>query len=134
MSAFMVEDKTINRVVSWLSDDQEGDWIKRRLDIHLADNENSQEFRQSLFQMNIDGVNARYGEDESKEFRPLEYKFRYELTNQFQVLKSLQCLLYQCSEGDVPETELYKTMKDYEHSMAMRIVRNLPQYDKAQWG
>jgi hypothetical protein len=57
----------------------------------------------------MNGVDARYGDGEARKFRQLDYRYREtESVPLVQVLKSLQCWLYQCSEGNVPETELYK--------------------------
>jgi len=50
------------------------------------------------------------------------------------VIKSLQCWKYQCSEGDIPETKLYQFFEEVEHHLALKIVINLPEYDKATWG
>jgi len=51
-----------------------------------------------------------------------------------QSFKSAQCLRYQCSEGNVPETELYKQLETLIAAMAESIVQELPEYDKAEWG
>ena len=50
-----------------------------------------------------------------------------------QALKSLQCLIYQCSEGNVPATDLYQALRDLEHSMMDEIIRAMPAYQQAQW-
>src|SRR6266571_1036277 len=123
MSAFMVEDTTINRVVTWLK--REVSTSRFTLDM-LA---------QEMFQLNCDGVNARYGNGEAEKFRPLNFTYRPEdCSSLVQVLKSLQCWNYQCSEGDVPETKLYQFFEEVEHHVALQIVMGLPEYKKAKWG
>ena len=90
-----------------------------------------------MFGLNVSGVNARYGEDEAHKFRPLDfqYKFIADCGGMVRILKSLRCWLYQCSEGDIPETsELYKTMKEISNVIASEIIDDLPEYDKAPWG
>ena len=135
MSAFMVLDKTINRVITFLKDDQESKWFRSEhysLNSRHTDEEWA-ELGQALFQMNIDGVDSRYGIGEAAGFRPLDYKFSYEFATKIQVLKSLDCLLYQCSEGEVPKTPLFKALNDYSNFLAHSIVGRLPDYDKAEW-
>jgi hypothetical protein len=103
-------------------DASEAGWIK-----HLG---------QAMFQLNINGVEARYGSGEAAKFRKLDY--RYQVTEPVpfvQVLKSLQCWLYQCREGDVPESELYKLFDDDVQPYLMsKIITMLPDYEEAAWG
>jgi hypothetical protein len=52
-----------------------------------------------------------------------------------QVLKSLQCWLYQCNEGDVPTTELYGLFDtDVQMYLMDTIITKLPEYEEATWG
>ena len=140
MSAFMVEDTTINRVVTWLK--REGapsrftlDRLARKYCVDLASDQWDEKLARAMFQLNCDGVNARYGEGEAGKFRPLNFTYKPEGdTFLVQVLKSLQCWKYQCSEGDVPETKLYQFFEEVEHHLALQIVIGLPAYDKAKWG
>jgi hypothetical protein len=61
-----------------------------------------------MFQLNISGVEARYGKGEAVKFRKMDYHYHLpESAPLAQVFKSLQCWLYQCCEGNVPETKLY---------------------------
>jgi hypothetical protein len=48
--------------------------------------------------------------------------------------KAMCCLLYQCSEGKVPNTPLYHELKRAAGELAQRIVQELPEYEKASWG
>lgn len=66
--------------------------------------------------------------------------------DEWQRFKSLQCLIYQCAEGTVPSTDLFKAMEHAENVIAMRLTRkaNIPdakraanddeRYEKASWG
>ena len=116
MSAFVVEDQVINRVLAFLS--QHNGRIPNLLmqelgvNIHLA--EETAKLGQSMIELN--------------------YSLRREPTNIIQAYKSLRCWLYQCAEGDVPETSLlYATMSRISDMLAHEIVQNLPQYDRAAW-
>jgi hypothetical protein len=140
MSAFMVEDKTINRVVTWLKREVATDWLTlpnlaREYDIDLTSDQWDEKLAQAMFQLNCDGVNARYGEGEAEKFRPLNFTYKPEGdTFRVQVLKSLQCWMYQCNEGNVPHTKLYQFFEEVEHHLAVQIVMDLPAYEKAKWG
>ena len=140
MSAFMVEDKTINRVTSTLYHDREAAWTQKQLfetcgiPTDGGRDRCAAQLGQLMFALNIRGVNARYGSDQAKEFRPLDYAYHYEMTTRMQALKSLRCWLYQCTEGDTDQQELYKIMDNYSHSLALSIINELPEYDQADWG
>jgi hypothetical protein len=88
-----------------------------------------------MFQLNIKAVDARYGKSEAAAFRKLNY--RYQVTEPLpmvQVLKSLQCWLYQCNEGDVPTAALYILFdSDIQMYLMDKIITALPEYHKAEW-
>lgn len=142
MSSFIVEDKTINTVVTWLYREvigSEGYYLGRSLN-ELGYFQCSEDWPEALandmFKLNIEAVNARYGDGEAEKFRDLDfvYQKQYALST-VQVLKSLQCWLYQCSEGKVPNTKLYKFFDEVvEKHLLKKIVYALGEYDKAQWG
>jgi hypothetical protein len=96
MSAFIVEDKTINRVVTWISlDIRSSLYFKQTLEKTLHIDTSSSTWKEQLgkacFQLNIDGVNERYGAGEAKCFRELNYRYAFEQCSIVQVLKSMQC-------------------------------------------
>ncbi len=136
----MVEDRTINRVVTWLSREVSIshftlDHLAREYGVDFVSANWEEQLAKRMFQLNCDGVNARYGEGEAEKFRPLNFTYTPELCGSLaQVLKSLQCWNYQCSEGDVPKTKLYQFFEEVEHYLAEKIVMDLPVYDKAVWG
>ena len=138
MSAFIVEDKTINKVVTKLAYDRDNDWQKRQFkekgyDLETLEGKNK--LGLAMFCLNIRAVNMRYKNGQAEDFRPLNYKFILEGNYpKISALKSLKCWLYQCSEGDCDKSELYKLMDDLANSWAYDIVTSLPEYDKAIWG
>jgi hypothetical protein len=140
MSAFMVEDKTINRVVSWLIREVAIspfiiDRLVRKYEVDLESSNWDEKLAQAMFQLNCDGVNARYGKGEAGRFRPLNFRYKREsYFSLVQVLKSLRCWKYQCNEGDVPQTKLYQFFGEVEKYLALQIVVDLPEYEKATWG
>jgi hypothetical protein len=90
----------------------------------------------AMFQLNVIAVDVRYGSGEAKRFRPLEYHYEVpEPVPLAQVLKSLQCWLYQCNEGDVPTTALYGLFdNDVQVYLMTEIIDALPEYQNAFWG
>lgn len=138
MSAFVVEDKTINRAVTFLAIDREGDWlrnyIRENLGVDLTTGIGRETLGQLMFSLNCDAVNQRYGDSEAKEFRTVNYAYRLESgVTRVQAFKSLQCWRYQCSEGDIEQNDLYKTMDSVLGHMAEMIVTRLPVYDSLAW-
>lgn len=141
MSAYIVEDETINRIVSYLDHDRDGEWMRRkvagvlgvaRFDV-LA-------LASAMFALNVEAVECRYGDSATYgtgegSFRPLDFAYSYESANVFQVIKSLKCWLYQCSEGDIPEqSALFRVLEQYAGELACGIVSDMPQYEAASWG
>lgn len=48
--------------------------------------------------------------------------------------KAMTCLRYQCSEGNVPDTALFKELARAIGEIACAIVEALPEYEAAPWG
>jgi hypothetical protein len=140
MSAFLVEDKTINSIVTWLTREVSTshftiDRLARKYGVDLTSDTWDEKLATAMFQLNCDGVTARYGEGEAEKFRPLTCTYKPEIYHSLvQVFKSLQCWKYQCSEGDVPQTKLYQFFEAVENHLAVKIVMDLPEYEKAKWG
>jgi hypothetical protein len=140
MSAYMVANETINRVVYWLYFEvAKSQWLREKLEKTSGVDTSAYEWTQTLgkavFQLNIDGVNARYGDGEAKQFRALDYRYKPAHSSAIQVLKSLQCWLYQCMEGEVVKQPLYIFFNTVvEPHLMSSIISNLPEYNKAVWG
>jgi hypothetical protein len=140
MSAFMVADTTINNVVNWLrrNIDQFSIIPHKLKEVGFDTSESgwAERLGYAMFQLNIEAVEARYGKGEAAKFRQLDYRFKHtEAVSLMQVLKSLRCWLYQCNEGDVPETELYGLFDtDVQMYLMGKIITALPEYEKAEWG
>jgi hypothetical protein len=140
MSAFLVEDKTINHIVNWLRSERflisEIPHKLKGLGFDMDKVDWEEKLGLALFQLNISGVEARYGKGEAVKFRKMDY--HYHLTESAalaQVLKSLQCWLYQCCEGNVPETKLYKLFDhDVQVYLMSKIISTLQEYQRAEWG
>lgn len=137
MSAYVVDDRSINRIVSKLHGSRDLTWLHRPLAELGFDNttEGNIALGQALFQLNVDSVNARYGDGQAAEFRPLDYAHHYEMTSMLQAYKSLKCWIYQACEGDVPLHPLFRFFEDKVlPAFADDIICNLPGYSAAVWG
>ncbi len=140
MSAFIVEDATINHVVSFINQLSVHASPRRELAAYGADLvtiEGQTELARAMFALNVSAVDQRYPDRKTctdAPFRAEDFTYRYTWANEIQAYKSLECWLYQCSEGDIPETSLlYNCMNRVRDCMAVELVRRLPAYEAAQW-
>ena len=86
-----------------------------------------------LFLMNRRALRDRY----PSHHHPLpEYNFQdgRSATTPVERLKAIRCLIYQCSEGKVPDSKLYKELEVMSGRLANVIVQNTHEYDGAPWG
>ena len=83
--------------------------------------------------MNVEAVMARYprsyksmlGED----FKYLEVK----PASQTQTIKTIECFLYQCGEGDIDKRELFIALDAYKNALGMKVVKATQAYDLSDW-
>jgi hypothetical protein len=136
MSAFVVADETINRVVTALYQRISHGSIPPELGVteflqagfNLATQEGACQLAEELFALNVAAVNARYGEGEAEKFRSLDFKFSIAITSPVQVIKSLESWLYQCTEGNIPSTRTYQAMKDVLFALCIDFVHQTKEY------
>lgn len=135
MSAFLVEDITINNVVNWLVRELPNNYyLTEELKKIGYSIEEPGKLAKDMFRLNLTSLKQRYGSPEG--FRELffTYKSTYPVAK-IQVLKSLQCWLYQCAEGNVVRKKLYRFFDEVVKVYLMsHIIYDLPEYDSAQWG
>jgi hypothetical protein len=143
MSAYMVADQTINQIVNWLGREvaQASGTISLRQKLLKLGFDASiagwaEILGQEMFVLNIQAVDARYGQGEAAKFRKLNYHYHVtQPVSLVQVLKSLHCWLYQCTEGDIPQTALYKLFaNEVQLYLMTEIIDTLPEYQHAVWG
>jgi hypothetical protein len=101
------------------------------------------DYGRQLWDMNCDGVNVRYGYtgENGATHEVFAWHCTFPKTGlkddirawRIEHVKSLQCLIYQCSEGDIDQRPLYKALRKKEHETLAEIVRSLPEYDAAEW-
>ena len=132
MSCFIVEKRTIDRIVAHIASVP----IDSRQKFYpLLAEENKNKLGCQLWRMNVDAYNYRYSESSHVPAEPYPiYVFsRISFYTPIQTFKSFECFIYQCSEGDIPKTELYKQVFAVSRQLAAEIVHSTSQYDKAEW-
>lgn len=147
MSAYIVKDETINKILNyiyWCHDDRIKYSLKKHLkkcgfDYEKLKNLNTdkeinkylKEFGQKLLNLNYKSVNACYNRKDKTHI----FQFKnIDGINKIQFLKSLGCFLYQSCEGEQDKTKLYLSLRDLENSICMAIVYESDEFKKAIWG
>lgn len=125
MSAFIVDDKTINSVVEFTSYARDAGHIRsmiaRELGVTLPSD--AVTLADAMFGLNVNAVEQRYGIGEAVSFRPLDFKYARPMdTTRAVAVENLGCWLYQCAEGNIPDTsKLYSAMEKVK-----RLIEAMP--------
>ncbi len=89
---------------------------------------------QRLYEMNCAALGARYG-DRYETGSKVQYVSSTLHVPLGQTLKSLECFRYQCSEGEVPKTELYEMLTRAIDALMGEILQACcPEYRNGKWG
>jgi hypothetical protein len=99
-------------------------------------NDWQEDLARNMFALNIVGVENRYGKGEAAQFRDLNFTYTPVVPPaDIQALKTLNCWLYRCDEGTIPDHPLYRFFDAVVvRHLLEKIVYHLPAYDKATWG
>ena len=133
MSAFLVGNRVINKIVKEVS---ESEYFKEKLEeeflIDLSNAEWQTQLGQKMLDINQAALSCRYGDPK----RDLTYTFQPVYCTKIEAIKALQCWLYQCAEGDIPQKEeLYIFFDNYVISRwTMDVVQATTEYEEAEWG
>jgi hypothetical protein len=137
MSAFLVEEKTLHKILSHIRYEiRKSTWLKNKFEEELGlDFSNlywQTHLGQKMWDLNQLSLGYRYGD------KPivLAYTFHPVLCTPIQAFKALQCWRYQCTEGEIPETSKLYTFFDSVviPALAEAIIMRSPEYDQAEWG
>lgn len=118
MSAWIVEYESINRIVDRMIRE---DYPKEK-----------QKLGKKLIKMNCEAVAQRYDTPIDKKVIRA-YKYQPTSVGKIQTYKTMGCFSYQCCEGNVPKTKLYKKISKEIAELADDIIGELPEYEKAIW-
>ena len=156
MSAYVVEDATIGRIVGYLYQRAASDRLAPSFMAPLAQpcdglgyalwadaQRPNGELRATcgrlaaaMHALNVAAVRHRYPDKaEADLFPPQPYTYR-QIVGQIvpvAAFKSLQCWLYQCSEGECKQTPLFKAFEAVAASLAVKVVMALPEYNALPW-
>lgn len=147
MSAFVVHPSVIDRIITHtLNETDRNDgrfWRLRILENAGYDGRSTEGLKhlaRNLHAMNVAAVSQRYTDSPMDDlpgagivYDPRFVPVQGDLAARCQYYMDLRCLIYQCSEGEVPEWPLYKALEQIANSVASEIVHSLPEYDRARW-
>ena len=86
-----------------------------------------------LFLLNQHALIQRYGKTFPNYFDIPIFSWNNKPVNKFQFLKSVECLIYQCSEGNTINKKLFKWLTKLEQSLRGCIIEDIEDYKKAKW-
>lgn len=125
MSAFFVSPETVADTVSVLVE------YGTNLPTH-----NRKQLGKALWRMNAKALAERYGDDDVTEYEPQIEAFASPKASpdKWQRVHSARCFRYQCSEGDVPETELFKLVDTAIESALESLGGDMRfEFDRCLW-
>tara|TARA_R100001530_G_C4296645_1_gene149404 strand:- start:576 stop:995 length:420 start_codon:yes stop_codon:yes gene_type:complete len=138
MSSFIVSYETMNNIINGLFWDHKfkeihGYIIYKKLNLNKS--EDYKRLIRDLYKLNFDAFNYRYSSKLSKNDLNFIKGFKWtdQKVNPFQFLKSCECLLYQCSEGNIIKRKLYKDFKILIECLKSYIIDSMPEYKKSTW-
>ena len=139
MSAFLVNTTVMAKVVTAILlnfDTFDGESTCRTAMLASptdAQKEAGTKIGQKLFLMNRRALCARYGLGDH--VRVPEFIFeKWADASPVSQFKAISCLIYQCSEGEVPNGPLFGELNRAAGQLAQAIVQELPEYEQASWG
>lgn len=137
MSAFIVSDAVMQKVVRAISVSRNSSWSQPFAGISVKSANDLDRIGAALFDMNDEAVSQRYGDEpqHAGEGWKFNNNFAPMSTNEkVAASKAMQCLIYQCSEGDVMDNGLFAALKAEAAYLAEDIIASLPAYADAAWG
>ena len=149
MSAYVVDNETITRILDFIRHDVKhgvGGISREPIAKYVFEGweldtvEDLEVFGNELLKMNRAAVMQRYPDSAPDNLpgpidpKPLIYTNGRMPQSLVRTYKDVQCLGYQCAEGNVPEWELYKQLDKYETRLAGKYIRSSEEYEVAPWG
>ena len=139
MSAFQVNGDCLYNVLTLIakSGGYGEHYEKAKEVIQMAKDRPAELFNQ-LAKLNIYALTERYESRMADMVSELKYNEQAYIEaqmyqNKFQLLKSLSCYNYQCSEGNAIRNSLHKICKGIFNEHCHDIVMRLPEYEQAKW-
>jgi len=137
MSSYIVDNKTINKIVNYIANGKDMDFhqrqIKEKYNIDLKTSLGCKLFGIKLLDLNTSGTCQRYKEQKNTAVLA-DYKYELLIVSRVQALKALSCFHYQCAEGDIFEDSFYNYLEGLKGSIALDIVSDTLEWNNAAWG
>ena len=163
MSANIVDENCLNVIVNFLFNEKvDREWTRgecfellKKRGYNLDKSIDCKRLFRDLLKLNIQAVESRYTDDhitylaemapdetlDHMETRPRKKRFEYidYPKNIYQSLKSIDCWLYNCYEGEPMESSMLvatlRNVRDIIHScLIQEIIEQIPEYKEAAWG
>jgi len=141
MSAYMVDDNTINKIIATLYNKvrvSEYYWSAEPLKnagYDLRKKEDRQRLAIRMYALNRRSIRERYSREAAKMDTQAGFTFQDTMpVSLVQTYKSIQCWKYQACEGTCDQASLYKLMSEVSNRLAHEIVTKSESYEKATWG
>jgi|SaaInlV_200m_DNA_2_1039689.scaffolds.fasta_scaffold20198_3 hypothetical protein len=145
MSSYIVDDKTINKIVAGLqSHHMRNKYPSLPECLRIDERDHAPLLGENMYKLNLHAVNARYPDtvensknlpgpcDELGNHAPYTYR-NENYHGQVPLYKSIQCFLYQCSDGNT-EDPLFIELDKFNIHLASEILSSLDTYENAPWG
>jgi len=146
MSAWMVSNETLSNIANLIDTYRVTGFNGFGYDMpdglmRIVGSKSTKQIFEMLVNMNKEALKARYPQSYAEmigetifDSKSNIYRTQYAgLTYHFQFLKSLQCYLYQCYEGNIPDCDLYKELTNLKHTLQSYIISKMPEYQAAEW-
>jgi len=153
MSAFMMSEESLAKIavfIRWNLDNRQPDvWLNPDIKktLHNAckavntgkvvsmDVISEANLYRALELMNAEALRQRYGDELKDNISGSLPAFPwYKNLHRVEVYKAIRCYLYQCAEGDVHKSPLYKAVAEIAEALADAIISDMPEYEAANWG
>jgi len=145
MSSFLVEHKTIDRILSYINKCQYSS-SRHKLDTsRLAEDFYGDEdygmaltaLGRRLLRMNLDALRTRYegraaGAESDKYAN--DYNYTQVPVTSAQAFFSASCLCYQCAEGEVYKSRFWNELDSLVNEIARHIAYDAADKEKCEWG
>lgn len=155
MSSFMVESRTLAYIANFIAVQMNHGFnytgiasagFSCFMDCIKDGYADAEEIYKKLYQFNFNAYHERYDGRHDDEcvieafpdveiHKPVKYKDGFIVVEKwhYQMLKSMECYLYQCNEGDCPKSEIYQAVKQFKNNLMCFIVHNSAEYQAAKW-
>ena len=148
MSAYIVENKTINRILAGLENDNRSGMrpaLPAELMAARGNNASRAALGQAIQDINIASVKARYPDDKDSNLpgpcapdgmTDLSYTYTaVPPPTDVAMVKAIHCWIYQsCESEECRNNPIFQALEHYVHSLCYHIISQMPAYKEAPWG